>query len=55
MDTDFSNIDGEYFDGWSLSACKRCNALKFNGLNVDGLAEKCQNFPCQNFVIWHTV
>ena len=34
MDTDFSNIDGKYFNRWSLSACKHCNALKFNGLNL---------------------
>ena len=31
------------------------NAKQFDGLNIDGLAgkrQKCQNFPCQNFVLY---
>ena len=36
----FQIFDGKYFDGWSLSFTKHCIALKFDGLNFDGLPGK---------------
>ena len=31
---------------------KRCFALKFDGLNFDGLDGKCHNSPRQNFLLY---
>ena len=48
----FQIYDGKYIDRRSLSFSKHCIALKFDGLNFDGLAGKCQKH--QNFLLYGT-
>ena len=42
-------FDRKYFDGWSLSFTKHSIALKFDGLDFDGLAGKHRKFPQSKF------
>ena len=54
----FQIFDRKYFDGWSQSLTKRCIALKFDGLNFDGLAGSVKNVnisPRQNFPLYGTM